>query len=200
MFDPAGDPYRILISHACHSLQFLKSNLLQNDPEAHLLAAERHIVVQVEQVGPASDIFASFGEFADSLGKILERFGVAVRTSLIVVTRPLLNFPRVGLVLAVRRHPVEHFAVASALRDFRFKGFRIDAREFDEVLVHRAVVMVFAIFADDGRAAFVEHPRKDDITAETDTHAARSALSEIRCEEAHNVRLLIVDDVSNGCF
>ena len=55
------------------------------------------------------------------------------------------------------------------------------------MLIQWAIVVIFAVSADDSGTAFVEHAREDGIAAKTDTHAARSALGQIRCVEAHNL-------------
>jgi hypothetical protein len=56
------------------------------------------------------------------------------------------------------------------------KGFEIGAEGPDEVLVGGGVVGVFAVFPDEGRAAFVENAGEEDKAAKACAHAPRRVL------------------------
>jgi len=76
--------------------------------------------------------------------------------------------------------PREDFAVAETFGEFGFQRFMVEAGEGEEMAVHAFPgVMVFAEFAGDGGAAFVEDAREENVTAQPHTGAARGALGEV---------------------
>ncbi len=84
-----------------------------------------------------------------------------------------------AFVLRVFLNPFQNFAVAFG--QFLFQCFGINAGEFQKPLVERAGIMVFAVFAGDGRAALVQHSRQDHIAAQPHARTARRKLRQIRC-------------------
>ena len=58
------------------------------------LPAKRHVVVELQQIRPATDILPRAGKLGHCGGKVFQRFRVAVRSALIVIRAPLRNHPR----------------------------------------------------------------------------------------------------------
>jgi hypothetical protein len=75
-------------------------------------AAETHVVVEVEQVEPALDIFASLRQRADHFRKDLQRLRIAVGAATLLIIAPLFYLPRRVLVLSFLRDPLQNLAVA----------------------------------------------------------------------------------------
>ena len=73
-------------------------------------------------------------------------------------------------------NPLQDFGVALAGRKLLLKRVGLHADEAEESLVHRAGVMVFAVFAGDRRAALIEHARQNDKAAEPHPRAAGRTL------------------------
>ena len=68
--------------------------------------------------------------------------------------------------------PIEDLAVALASGQLFLQGFRVDAGEFQESLVHRAGVVVLAGFAGHGGAALVEYAGQNDKSTKPHSRAA----------------------------
>ena len=99
---------------------------------------------------------------------------------MVVIAGPGSDFRRRAFVFCIGLNPFQDFSVAFASGEFFFHRFSIDAGELDEMLVHRAVEVIFAIFTVDGGAPFVEATSEDDIAAETHTCAARRLFGQIK--------------------
>ena len=80
--------------------------------------------------------------------------------------------------------PSEDFTVAFPGSELLEHGSRIEAKEVDDVLVERSVVIKFAVPAHDGGATFVEHAWQDDVAAEATTWAARRTLPKVGREDS----------------
>src|SRR5262249_12029078 len=87
---------------------------------------------------------------------------------------------RAALVLRVLLNPFQNFTVAFPGGDLLFQGFGVDPEVAKEALVQWAVVVILAILAVDGVAAFVEHARQRGVAAEADARAAGRTLGEVR--------------------
>jgi hypothetical protein len=75
-------------------------------------AAETHVVVEVEQIEPALDIFASLRQRADHFRKNLQRLRIAVGAATLLIIAPMFYLPRRVLVLSILRDPLQNLAVA----------------------------------------------------------------------------------------
>ena len=73
--------------------------------------------------------------------------------------------------------PSQDFPVALSRGKLLQKGFGIETKKSDKVLVSRRIVVVLAIFLREGRPAFVEHSGQDDEAAQAHMKAARRALT-----------------------
>lgn len=161
------------------------------------------MVVEFEHVRPGADIFAGRGELGHVAGEKLQRLGVTVRPATFLKIAPLLDFPGRAFGLRVGVDPVEDFAVAFAFLQFGQQLFGVNARVVEDVLVQRAIEMKLAIFADDGRTAFVEHAWQQRITAKAAARTARWTLREIGCGDVDgfaHIIFLIFFVVLNGQF
>jgi len=67
-----------------------------------------------------------------------------------------------------------------AVRQFLFQRLGIDSCKLEEPFIERTSVIVLSIFTSDGRASFVQHPWKDNITAKPYARAARRPFRQIR--------------------
>ena len=139
------------------------------------------MVIEVDQVHPRLDVFARFREGTNAAEEKYERFLVAVRCALQHIVAPLLDLPRLGLVLRMPADPFQDLGVAFAGGELLEQSRRIEPEEVDDVLVEGRVVSKFAIFADKGGAAFVEHARERNVATKAAARAARRTLGEIRC-------------------
>ncbi|MEY2439589.1 MAG: hypothetical protein QOI34_974, partial [Verrucomicrobiota bacterium] len=120
-------------------------------------AAEGDVIVEVEQIEPRFHVLARFIEFADSLGKKLQRLDIAVRGALIKVSTPLLNLPWGALVRSGLLDPSQHLAVAFAGREFGLQLVCGNSGETKPMIVGGVVVFVFARSAGDLSPALVEN-------------------------------------------
>ena len=153
----------------------------QSEPGSGL-AAEGHVVVDIQQVEPTTDIVAMRGDLLLGLVHVfavLDRGGNAG----FLPCGPGLDLEFVRLGRGVGGDPLEDLAVSLASLQLLQKRLRINAGKFDKVLIKRAVVVVLAIGAGDGGTALIEHAGKDDITAEADTGTAGRTLSKIHGNE-----------------
>ena len=82
------------------------------------LPAESDVIVKIEVIVPRFHVFARLTDVADAFRKELERFDVAIRAALIVISAPLLDFPWRMLVWRVLLNPRQHLAVAFAGGEF----------------------------------------------------------------------------------
>src|SRR5436190_20759792 len=78
------------------------------------LAAEAHIVVEVQQVEPAEDVLARLAELCEQLVEKLASLDI-VRPAGILVSGPGGDFPRPGLGLGTSMKPFQDFAIPFAL-------------------------------------------------------------------------------------
>src|SRR5438093_3943101 len=78
------------------------------------LAAEAHVVVEVQQVEPAEDVLARLAELGEELVEKLARLDI-VRPTGILVSGPGGDFPRLGLGLGTGLDPFQDFAIPFAL-------------------------------------------------------------------------------------
>jgi hypothetical protein len=143
-------------------------------------ASEGTVIIEIEEVCPGTNVLASGGEFRDNTGKVVKRLRVAIRSPAILELAPLRDFPGSAFVFRVGLDPLKDFSIAFAFGNFSFEGFGVDASEVKNVLIKGTVEMKFTILANDRGATFVEHARKDGVTAETGAHAPGRTLSEIR--------------------
>ena len=102
------------------------------------------------------------------------------------VRRPGGDFRCGRFRLRVGTDPLEDLPVALACGQLLLQGCGVDAGKFEEPLVERAGILVFAVFAGNRGAAFVEHAGKDHVTAEAGARAARRLFCQIRCVHCHN--------------
>ena len=70
------------------------------------------------------------------------------------------------MVFLIFFDPGKDGTVAQAGGDLFLKGIGVHAGKFQEVLVERAVVGVFAVLAGQGGPALVQHPRENYVTPE----------------------------------
>lgn len=77
--------------------------------------------------------------------------------------------------------PCEHLAVTFVGFDCFEKCIAVGSEKFEQPLVHRVREKIFAEFAGDFGAGFVDRTWQHDVAAETDAWAARWVLSEIGC-------------------
>ncbi len=91
-------------------------------------------------------------------------------------SRPRQDFRVRALVLRALLNPLQDLGVALSGRKLLLKRVRVYADEAEEALVHRAGVMIFAVFAGDRRAALIEHARQNDEAAEPHPRAAGRTL------------------------
>src|SRR5262245_23625396 len=75
--------------------------------------------------------------------------------------------------------PGEDFAVAFGLLQLGQQLFCINAREVEEPLVQRAVVVILAVLVGERRAALVQQPWQLRVAAEADARTARRMLGEV---------------------
>jgi hypothetical protein len=69
------------------------------------VAAERAIVVKVNEIEPDVDVFAQWIELLHRFGKVRERLMVAVRRALQMIFAPRCDFPRLALVFRIDLYP-----------------------------------------------------------------------------------------------
>ncbi len=136
------------------------------------------MVVEVEVVADAVEVFAGFTEFGELSRQPRLGFDIA-GGAVFHVAGPLGDFPWLGLGGGVGSDPFEDFAIAFTQGELFLQLFGIDAGELQDVLIQRAGIMKVAIGASDGGAAFVQHAWQEDVTAETDSRAARGAFGEV---------------------
>ena len=74
-------------------------------------------------------------------------------------------------------NPFKDFPVALSFGQFLQKGFSIETKEPDKVLVRAGIVFVFAVLPGQGRPALIEHPGQNDVVAQTNAKAPGRALS-----------------------
>src|SRR4030081_156749 len=141
--------------------------------------AERDVIVEVEVIVPGFHVFARLADVADALGEKLERFHIAIRAALIVISAPLLDLPRRTFVRRVLLNPRQHLAVAFAGGEFGFQRLGCNSGETEPMMVHWIIVFVFAGCRGDLGAALVEDAGETDIAAETHARATRRTLPEI---------------------
>jgi hypothetical protein len=142
------------------------------------LAAEGHVVVDIEQVEPTTDVVTVWGDLLLGLVHVfaaLNRGGNAG----FLPCGPGLDLKLVGLGRGVGGDPLEDLTISLAGLELLQERLGIDAGKFDEVLIKRAVVVILAVGSGDGRTALVEHAGKDDIAAEADAGTAGRTLGEI---------------------
>jgi hypothetical protein len=75
--------------------------------------------------------------------------------------------------------PSEDFTITFPGGELFKQGSRIEAKEGDDVLVERSVVIKFAVSAHDGGATFVQHAWEGDVAAPATTRAARRTLPKV---------------------
>jgi len=153
----------------------------QSEPGSGL-AAEGHVVVDIQQVEPTTDIVAMR---CDLLLRLVHVFAVLDRGGHagLLPGRPGLDLKLVGLGGGVGRDPLEDLAVSLACLQLLQKRSGINAGKFDEVLIKWAVVVILTVGSGDGRTALVEHTGKDDIAAEADAGTAGRTLGEIHWDD-----------------
>ena len=80
---------------------------------------------------------------------------------------------------SVLHDPGQDRAVAETFGHLGFEGGGVDAREGQEALIERAIVVVLTMGSCQFRTAFVEHAGKEDEAAKADARTAGRTLSEI---------------------
>jgi len=143
------------------------------------LPAEADVVVQVQHVLPGLDVLARLREILHQVREELHRLRVAVWAAAVHPIAPLLDFPRGALVFRVGFDPGEDFAVAFALLQLGQQLFSINAREVEEPLVQRGVVVILAVLVGERRAALVQQPWQLRVAAKADARTARRMLREV---------------------
>ncbi len=116
--------------------------------------AERGKVVEIEYIEPGGDIFAvGFGGCLVTIKSfpLIDRCGGTAVHKI----GPDLDFMPGATVFLIFPDPCEEFAIAESPGDLAFEDGGIDAGEFKEVLIERAVVVVLTIFLGNGGAAFI---------------------------------------------
>jgi hypothetical protein len=142
--------------------------------------AKGDVIVEVEIIVPGFHILPGLTDIADAFGKKLQRFHIAIGAALIVISAPLLDFPRRAFMRSVLLDPRQRFAVAFSGREFRPQCLGRNSGKAKEVMVHRVVVFVFAGQARNVGAALIEHACEHDVAAESHSGAAGRTLGEIR--------------------
>jgi hypothetical protein len=145
------------------------------------LPAKRAIIIQVHQVEPGVNILAQWIELLHLIRKFNQCLGVTVRRAAQMKLAPRGDFPRLTLMFRVGLNPRQHVEITAAFREFCLQRFVVEADEVEKMPVHAAAaVTVFAEFAGERRAAFVEDARQQNVTAQPHTRTARRALCKIR--------------------
>src|SRR5262245_45354429 len=135
------------------------------------LPAEADVVVQVQQIKPAVDIFAGGGELAQQFAEEFARFHVA-RSAGFLVGAPGRDLPGLPRVRGGLLNPLQDLAVAKPLRQLAFQSFDVDAGELDKPLVQRTVEVVFAVLPDQSGPAFIEHAGQEGVSPKALTRTA----------------------------
>src|ERR1700682_4499214 len=141
--------------------------------------AESDVIVEVEVIVPRFYVLAGLADVTDAFGKKLERFHVAIRAALIVISAPLLDFPWRTFVRRVLLNPRQHLAVAFAGGEFGFQRLGCNFGETEPMMVHWIIVFVFTCCPGDLGAALIEDASETDVAAETHARAARRTLRKI---------------------
>ena len=118
--------------------------------------------------------------FFTSSAKSVQRLVVAVRRAAQMILAPRGDFPRLARDFRVGLNPRQQLKVAAAFRDFIFQRVGFETDEVEEMPVHAfGTVTIFAEFAGELCAAFVEDARQKNITAQPHARAARRALCQV---------------------
>src|ERR1700733_8116104 len=112
------------------------------------------MIVGVQQIEPGLDILTRLAKRAYFSRKKPNRFSVAGRASFIVIVGPLFNFPRGMLVLGILIDPFQNLSIAFASFYLSKQSFRVQAKEFKQVLIQRTTVVILSVFVGNGRASF----------------------------------------------
>src|SRR6266446_1530336 len=142
-------------------------------------SAESDVIVEVEVIVPRFHVLTGLADVTDAFGKKLERFDIAIRAALVVISAPLLDFPWRVFVRRVLLNPRQHFAVAFAGGEFGFQRLGGNSGETKPMVIHWIIVFVFPGCPGDLGAALVEDAGETDISAETHARTARRTLREI---------------------
>ena len=137
--------------------------------------AEGREVVEIENIKPGADVFPlRVGCFlvAVQAFPLLDRGGgTAVHK-----VGPGFDLLSASTVLLIFFNPAEDFAITQTAGGLFFQRDGIHSCEFQEVLVERAVVVVFAVFFAKSGATFIEHPGEKNIATQANAGAARRIL------------------------
>jgi len=158
-------------------------------------SSEAGVVIEFNGFEPGFDVFACFGKLAEVFGKERQRFRVAVGAAFFHESRTSFDFPRCARRFGMGLNPFKDFPVAFAGGQLLQKSFGSKTQEPDQVLVRAGIVFVLAVFLGKCRPALVEHPRQNDVVAQTNAKASRRALRQIN-KERLSFRNFIVLDVS----
>src|ERR1700719_1445114 len=79
----------------------------------------------------------------------------------------------------MRQNPFKNLSIALPGREFCQKGFRIETKVPDQMLISGRIVAVFAIFLGNGGSSLVAHSRQDRQAAKAHARAAGRTKSEI---------------------
>jgi hypothetical protein len=137
--------------------------------------AEGREVVEIKNIKPGADVFplgvGGFLVAVQSFPLLDRRGGAAVHKF-----GPGFNLLSASTMLLIFFNPSEDFAITQTAGDLFFQGDGIHSHKFQEILIQRAVVVVFAVFFAKSGTTLVENPGKKDIATESDARATRRML------------------------
>ena len=130
------------------------------------------IIIGIEPFKPSAEVFAMLHARSRDLTADKLTTAVVGRNCGFAERAPLSNLYRTRFVRGVLFYPLKNFPIIQTLGNFCFERFRINTRELQKTLIDGTSVVVFAIRAREHSATFVQHTRKNDITAETSATTA----------------------------
>lgn len=135
-------------------------------------------VIGIQQIEPGDDVgalgSAGFVEFVETGAGVR-----IIRGTAFLMGGPEFDFRCSAPVVGLFGDPAEDFVIAPAFGEFLFQRGRVDAGEIQELLVARAIIMVFAALAGERGAVLVKPARQNDVTAEPHARTAGDLLGKV---------------------
>src|SRR6201999_3172354 len=112
------------------------------------LSTEAHVIIHIEDIEPARNVFALGSEFGMEIVEIRTAFR-ARWSAAVLVSGPFDDFGFGAFVLRVGLDPLDNFPAAVAGSQCLFQRLRIDTGEIEKMFVERPGTMILAAFAVD---------------------------------------------------